>query len=59
MKDNPTGTSCICTENIDKSFLKKVKKLFDLARKPEHLNEPTQKKHTDGIKVYTRTYFKG
>ena len=59
MKDNTTGLSCICTENIDKSFLKKVKKLFDLARKPENPNEPTQKKHTDGIKVYTRTYFKG
>lgn len=58
MKDNPTGASCICTENIDKSFLKKAE-LFDLARKPENPNEPTQKKHTDGIKFYTRTYFKG
>ncbi len=58
MKDNTTGRTYLCSENVGIHVLKKSLKLFDSGTESTDPNDPPQKMKTDGIKVYVPIHIK-
>ena len=58
MKNNTTGPTYICSENVGIHVIKKFIRLFDSGTESSDPNDPTQKKKTDGVKVYVPIYIK-